>query len=111
LLAGRSPLPPADYLDETHRLYRSIGYDDYRWARPVDPPPLAPLAGPLSQCRVTLIGSGGVYHRGQLAYHTKDDTSLRVVPSDVDTRELRTAHFAYDETDAAGYGHRRRLSG
>ncbi len=59
-----------------------------------------PLAKPLSESRVLLIGSGGIYRHGQIAFHTKDDTSLRVIPSDVDTSELRTAHFAYDQADA-----------
>jgi D-proline reductase (dithiol) PrdB len=97
---GRSELPPADYIGETRRLYDSLGYEAYRWADRPDAPPWAPLAKPLSACRVLLIGSGGIYRRGQIAFHTRDDTSIRVIPSDVDTAELRTAHFAYDQTDA-----------
>ncbi|MEM7276092.1 MAG: glycine/sarcosine/betaine reductase selenoprotein B family protein [Actinomycetota bacterium] len=97
---GRSALPPADYIDETRRLYDSLGYDSYRWAERPEPPPWTPLDRPLSACRVTLIGSGGIYRQGQIAFHTKDDTSVRVIPSDVDTAELRTAHFAYDQADA-----------
>jgi D-proline reductase (dithiol) PrdB len=93
-------LPPADYLEETRRLYRALGYDDYRWAEAAGPPPWAAIERPLAECRITLIGSGGIYRRGQLAFHTRDDTSVRVVPSDVDTAELRTAHFAYDQSDA-----------
>lgn len=100
LRAGASPLPPADYMAETRRLYDSLGYEPYRWAQRPDTPPWAPLAKPLSACRITLIGSGGLYRHGQIAFTTKDDTSIRVIAIDTPTSELRTAHFAYDQTDA-----------
>jgi D-proline reductase (dithiol) PrdB len=100
VVSGRSGLPPADYIDETRRLYDSLGYDSYRWANRPDTPPWSPLPKPLAECRVLLIGSGGIYRRGQVAFHTRDDTSIRIIASDVDTAELRTAHFAYDQTDA-----------
>ncbi|MEM9565239.1 MAG: glycine/sarcosine/betaine reductase selenoprotein B family protein [Actinomycetota bacterium] len=100
VVRGRSDLPPADYIDETRRLYDSLGYDAYRWAERLEPAPWTPLTKPLSDSRVLLIGSGGIYRHGQIAFHTRDDTSIRVIPSDVDTAELRTAHFAYDQADA-----------
>jgi D-proline reductase (dithiol) PrdB len=46
------------------------------------------------------VASGGIYVSGQVAFHWKDDTSYRAIPTDVDTRELRATHFAYDLTDA-----------
>lgn len=97
---GRSALPPADYIGETRRLYDRLGYDAYRWVERTDPPPWSPVSRPLSECRVMLIGSGGVYRHGQVAFHTRDDTSIRLIPSDTPAGELRTAHFAYDQTDA-----------
>lgn len=100
VIAERSELPPADYIGETKRLYDSLGYDSYRWAERDEVAPFVPLTKPLSECRITMIGSGGVYRRGQIAFHTKDDTSIRVIPTDTDTAELRTAHFAYDQADA-----------
>ncbi len=100
MIGGHSDEPPADYLAETKRLYDSLGYDAYRWAERPDPPPFTPLTKPLSDCRVLLIGSGGVYRRGQIAFHTQDDTSVRRIPVDTPTEELRTAHFAYDQADA-----------
>ncbi|MEL6984904.1 MAG: glycine/sarcosine/betaine reductase selenoprotein B family protein [Actinomycetota bacterium] len=100
VVSGQSDLPPADYIDETKRLYDSLGYDSYRWAEMPETAPWTPLGKPLSECRVLLIGSGGIYQHGQIAFHTKDDTSIRVIPTDVDTGELRTAHFAYDQADA-----------
>jgi D-proline reductase (dithiol) PrdB len=100
LRTGRSPLPPADYLTATRQLYDSYGYDAYRWAERPDPPPWTPISKPLDRCRITLIGSGGIYRHGQVAFHTKDDTSIRIIARDTAPSELRIAHFAYDETDA-----------
>lgn len=100
IVPGRSPLPPADYIDATRQLYDGLGYDAYRWAERPDPAPWVPIAKPLADCTVMLVGSGGVYRRGQIAFHTKDDTSIRLIASDTDSAELRTAHFAYDQTDA-----------
>jgi D-proline reductase (dithiol) PrdB len=97
---GPSELPPADYIDETKQLYDSLGYDSYRWAHRPEAPPWARIDKPLSECRITLVGSGGIYRKGQIAFHTKDDTSIRIIDSDTATSELRTAHFAYDQTDA-----------
>lgn len=100
MVPGRSPLPPADYIGETRRLYDGLGHEPYRWAERPDAPPWAAITKPLSECRVMLIGSGGVYRRGQIAFHTRDDTSLRLIAGDCPTDELRTAHFAYDQSDA-----------
>jgi D-proline reductase (dithiol) PrdB len=38
--------------------------------------------------------------KGQVAFHFKDDASFRAIPRDVDYRDLRVTHFAYDLTDA-----------
>ncbi len=100
ILPGRSSHPPADYIAETKRLYDSLGYDSYRWAERSGQAPWRPITKPLADSTVLLIGSGGIYQHGQTAFHTKDDTSVRVIKSDVDTTTLRTAHFAYDQADA-----------
>jgi len=63
-------------------------------------PPWTPLRKPLSQCKLGLVASGGLYVTGQVAFHFKDDTSFRAIPTTVNTSDLRTAHFAYDQTDA-----------
>jgi D-proline reductase (dithiol) PrdB len=65
-----------------------------------DTPPWTPLRKPLSQCRLGLVASGGIYATGQVAFHFKDDVSFRAIPTTVCTSDLRTAHFAYDQTDA-----------
>lgn len=93
-------MEPADYLEATRSLYDGLGYTPYRWAERTEPVELVALGRPLSNSRVLLIGSGGVYRHGQVAFSTKDDTSIRLIDSDTRSNDLRTAHFAYDQADA-----------
>jgi D-proline reductase (dithiol) PrdB len=91
---------PVAYIDRIREKYATLGYPDYRWVVNETPPPWQPLPKPLAECRLGLIASGGIYVTGQVAFHYKDDTSYRVIPTDVDTADLRATHFAYDLTDA-----------
>jgi D-proline reductase (dithiol) PrdB len=93
-------MPPVDYIPRIRGNYEKLGYKPYGWVVSEGPPPWTPLAKPLSECRLGLAASGGVYVTGQVAFHHKDDTSTRQIPTDVDTRDLRSTHFAYDLTDA-----------
>lgn len=92
--------PPVRYIDRTRAQYEALGYGTYGWAHEPDPPPMAALSTPLSEARVGLIATGGIYEVGQTAFTFKDDTTYRAIPSDVDTSRLRATHFAYDLTDA-----------
>ena len=93
-------LPPIAYLTRITERYESLGYPPYRWVRSETAPPWTALRRPLSECRLGLVASGGVYVTGQVAFHHKDDTSFRQVPTNVATKDLRATHFAYDLTDA-----------
>jgi len=97
--------PPAerdvvDHIQQTRDSYAQLGYDSYRWAHEPDPAPFAKPTKPLSESNVALIASGGVYQVGQVAFHHKDDTSYRRIPTNVAVANLRTSHFAYDMTNA-----------
>jgi len=92
--------PPVEYMTPIRDNYVKLGYTPYQWVINEEPPPWQPLRKPLSQCRLGLIASGGIYVTGQVAFHFKDDLSFRAIPKDVKTTDLRTAHFAYDQTDA-----------
>lgn len=92
--------PPVEYMTRIRDNYAKLGYPPYQWVVNQEPPPWQPLRKPLSACRVGLIASGGIYVTGQVAFHFKDDASFRTIPTDVQTADLRTAHFAYDQTDA-----------
>jgi D-proline reductase (dithiol) PrdB len=91
---------PVDYIPRIGDNYARLGYNTYNWVVNADTPPWAPLSKPLSRCRLGLAASGGVYVTRQVAFHHKDDTSIREIPADVDTKELRATHFAYDLSDA-----------
>jgi D-proline reductase (dithiol) PrdB len=91
---------PVEYIRRITDNYAKLGYKTYQWVHSAERPPWQPLPKPLAECRVGLIASGGIYVTGQVAFHFKDDASFRVIPTDVKTSDLRTAHFAYDQTDA-----------
>ena len=91
---------PVDYIERTRATYDALGYRAYRWVKNDDQPAWAPLTKPLSECRVGMTASGGIYRVGQVAFHFQDDTSHRSIPSDTPTDALRATHFAYDLTDA-----------
>jgi D-proline reductase (dithiol) PrdB len=91
---------PVEYIQRITDNYAKLGYKPYQWVSNPDRPPWQALRKPLSHCRVGLIASGGIYVSGQVAFHFKDDASFRAIPTNVDTSDLRTAHFAYDQTDA-----------
>ncbi len=92
--------PPVDYIERTRDQYSALGYPPYQWVESRAAPAWAELAKPLSKCRVGLIGSGGIYQTGQVAFHYKDDLSFRIIDTRSSTSTLRATHFAYDLTDA-----------
>ena len=94
------PNDPVDYIARTRQQYAELGYPPYRWVHNEGRPPFTPLNKPLSQCRLGLVASGGIYRTGQEAFHYRDDFSFRVIPADTPTSELRATHFAYDLRDA-----------
>jgi len=91
---------PVNYIKQITENYASLGHKAYKWVENKDTPHWIPLAKPINQCRLGLVASAGVYVKGQVAFHYKDDTSFRAVPKDVKTEDLRVAHFAYDLNEA-----------
>lgn len=89
-----------DYIEHTRQTYDQLGYAPYQWVKNTGPTPWAPLRKELSQSRLALIASGGIYRVGQHAFHFKDDISFRVIPTSTPKEELRISHFAYDTGDA-----------
>lgn len=93
-------MEPVQYIPRIRQQYSKLGYKPYQWISNPDPPPWQPLRKPLAHSRLALIASGGIYVAGQVAFHHKDDTSFRAIPTTVRTQDLRVTHFAYDKTDA-----------
>ena len=95
--------PPVRYIDRTRAQYEVLGYGTYNWAENPEPPPITPLPRPLSELRLGVIATGGIYAEGQTAFTFKDDVSYRAIPNDIDRDRLRATHFAYDLTDCLLY--------
>ena len=92
--------PAVDYIERTKNLYSSLGHAPYQWVSNSDQPPWPPLNKPLSDCKLGVVASGGIYRYGQVAFHYKDDISYRRIPIATPSDELRVTHFAYDLTAA-----------
>ena len=66
----------------------------YRWRR-IDPVPRAPLARPLSKCRVALVSSAGLIAPGQAPFDGQirgGDPSFREIPDSVAMESLVDTH-------------------
>lgn len=62
-----------------------------------------PLSKPLSEAKVALVGSAGVHLDDQEPFHVatvSGDPTYRVLPDDLDPRELRFTHTHYDTSSA-----------
>lgn len=92
--------PPIRYIDRTKAQYDALGYGSYQWADNPDAPPIATLPRPLSELRLGVIATGGVYAAGQTAFTFKDDLTYRAIPNNTSVDDLRATHFAYDLSDA-----------
>lgn len=92
--------PPVKYIDRTRDQYDALGYAPYKWASNAGEPPWTTMAKPLSESRLGMVASGGIYLRGQTAFTHRDDTTFRAVPSGADPSKLSVTHFAYDLSDA-----------
>jgi D-proline reductase (dithiol) PrdB len=86
-------MPPVRYIEAITQRYASLGYPAYRWYVADGAAPFAPLKKPLSQSRLGVLTTSGCYVAGQVAYHYKDDASIRLVPMDTPTDRLRFAHI------------------
>lgn len=82
-----------DYMQAIRARYESLGYTPYRWVEADSAPPWQPLRQPLARARLGLLSTCGAYALGQVAYHYKDDTSIRALPSNIEPQDLRFSHI------------------
>jgi D-proline reductase (dithiol) PrdB len=86
------------YVDVTRAMFPD--QPPYQWTENVSAP-WTPIVKPLTESRVALISSGGVYRRDQPPFKPdKNDLTFREIPADTDVRELRISHDYYDHSDA-----------
>ena len=81
------------YMQAIRERYEKLGYTPYRWYEAESEPPWTPMQKPLSESRLGLISTSGAYVVGQVAYHYKDDTSIRAIPTDSDLDNIRFSHI------------------
>ena len=72
-------------------------------AQVVENQQFTPLAKPLPESKVALVGSAGVHLDDQEPFHVETvagDPSYRLLPDDLDPRSLRFTHTHYDTSSA-----------
>jgi D-proline reductase (dithiol) PrdB len=84
---------PVEYMKSITERYQRLGYTPYRWHVADEAPPWQPLAKPLREARLGLLSSSGAYALGQVAYHYRDDCSIREIPSTTPDDALRFSHI------------------
>ena len=82
-----------NYMQAIRQRYERLGYTAYRWFAADEPPALAPMLKPLSQSRLGMLSTSGAYALGQVAYHYRDDTSIRALPSTTPDEDIRFSHI------------------
>ncbi len=92
--------PPVNYIERITATYSALGYEPYEWHHEDTEPELADVRKSLSESKLGVIATGGIYRAGQVAFTYKDDVTYRAIPSDTEVEDLRATHFAYDLTDA-----------
>jgi hypothetical protein len=83
---------PVRYIEFITERYERLGYTPYRWYRADQAPPWTPMHKPLAESRVGVLSTAGAYVRGQVAFHYKDDTSLRAVPKATPVADIHFSH-------------------
>lgn len=84
---------PVRYMQAIAERYKALGYTPYRWFQAEDAPAWAPLGKRLADARIGVLSTSGAYAVGQVAYHYKDDTSIRGIASLTPAHELRFSHL------------------
>ena len=82
-----------NYMQSIAERYLRLGYTPYRWFKAEEPPAWQPLAKPLSAARIGMLSTSGAYALGQVAYHYKDDASIRQIPATTADCDLRFSHL------------------
>jgi D-proline reductase (dithiol) PrdB len=83
---------PVSYIRQTRDLYDSLGYQPYNWFQADSEPDFVKPSKSLSDSRLGVLSTAGTYVAGQVAYHYKDDTSIRVIPSSTSVDDIRFSH-------------------
>lgn len=96
-------MSPVNYIEVISSYYQSKGFPPYQWSKH-DTSPWTPLTRPENKSLLSVVCSGGVYHKDDdpvpWAVDGSNDLRWRLLPRDVDARELRIVHGGYNHADA-----------
>ena len=94
-------MDPIRYVDTLNDHYRSLGNPPYRWSIN-EVAPLHRLTKPLSECRVSILTSGGVSHCSMPAFNANalNDHRLDEIAADSDSNDFQVHDNYYDHADA-----------
>ena len=81
------------YMRSITERYERLGYAPYRWYHADSPPPFQTVVKLLAQSRLGVLSTSGAYVVGQVAYHYKDDTSIRAIAKDTPTDRIHFSHI------------------
>ena len=94
-------MEPVRYVDLLNEKYHRQGFPPYRWTVH-DDAPLTPLEKPLSECRVSLLTSGGVSLCSMPSWNpdARNDFRLDTIEADRVSTDFQV-HDSYYETESA----------
>lgn len=98
------PLDPSAYEGKYEKWLELISHNHHA-SNPliVETQQFSPLAKPLSESKVALVGSAGVHLDDQTPFHVETvagDPTYRLLPDDLDPTRLRFTHTHYDTSSA-----------
>lgn len=94
-------MEPIRYAEELDKYYGAMGNPPYRWTVN-ETAPLHQLAKPLSECRVSLLTSGGVSQCAMPAFDpdARNDHRLDAIGRDAEAGDFQIHDSYYDHGDA-----------
>ncbi|MGE0487174.1 MAG: selenoprotein B [Gammaproteobacteria bacterium] len=95
-------MQPLAYVDELNARYQSLGFPPYDWTVN-DSAPLARLAKPLAECRVSLLTTGGISLATAAPFdaNARNDLRLDAIPADTPADGFQIHDNYYDHRDAS----------
>lgn len=95
-------MEPVRYVDLLNQRYQQQGFPPYEWTINTDTTLTAPLK-PLTECRVSMLTSGGVSHCSMPAWdaYARNDFRLDEVDPDAGAADFAVNDSYYDTTDAS----------
>lgn len=92
---------PVSYVDGLAKHYGSMGHPPYQWTINQDAP-LHRLTKPISQCRITLLTSGGISMCSMPGFDpmARNDHRLDAIPLETQASDFQIHDAYYDHSDA-----------